>query len=375
MMIRNLFLGACGMLIPMSAARAQSLPESPVPPESEIRRILADRIGGAGLSAGIVIGVIEPKGTRVVAYGSRAQGDKRPLDGNTIFEIGSVTEVFTSLLLTDMVQRGEVALDDPVAKFLPEGVKVPERGGRRITLEDLSTHTSGLPRLPSNLEPANPANPFADYSAERLYQFLSTYKLWRDIGPGFEYSNLGGGLLGHALARRAGMTYGALVKSRITQPLAMNSTRITLSPEMKARLAVGHDVKLAAVPNYDFQVLAGAGALRSSANDLLVFLSANLGYSNSPLTPAMAAMLKVRRPTTIPGTEMALGWVVDAGGIVWRNGSSAGYRSFVGYQPASRAGVVVLSNTFTNTGLNDIGMHLLDARHPLAGPPKAPTDH
>jgi len=162
---RSLLIAACAMFIPMSAARAQSFPESPVPPDSEIRRILVDRIAGAWKGVGIVAGVIEPKGTRVVAYGSLDQGDKRPLNGDTIFEIGSVTEVFTSLLLTDMVLRGEVALADPVAKYLPAGVKVPERGGRRITLEDLSTHTSGLPRLPSNLKPANPANPYADYSA------------------------------------------------------------------------------------------------------------------------------------------------------------------------------------------------------------------
>ena len=370
---RNLLIAACAMFIPMSDARAQSLPESPVPPDSEIRRILVDRIAGAWKGVGIVAGVIEPKGTRVVAYGSLDQGDKRPLNGDTIFEIGSVTEVFTSLLLTDMVRRGEVALTDPVAKYLPQGVKVPERGGRRITLEDLSTHTSGLPRLPSNLKPANPANPYADYSDARLYEFLSTYKMWRDIGSGFEYSNLGGGLLGHALARRAGMSYEALVTSRIAQPLGMRSTGITLSAEMKARLAVGHNASLAAVPNFDYQALAGSGALRSSANDLLLLVAASLGYAKSPLAPAMAAMLKVRRPTTIPGTEMALGWVVASDGIVWRNGSTAGYRSFVGYEPKSRAGVVVLSNTFTNTGLNDIGMHLLDVRIPLATPPKAPA--
>ena len=152
-----------------------------------------------------------------------------------------MTKVFTSLLLADMVQRGEVALADPVAKYLPADVKVPERGGRVITLVDLSTHTSGLPRMPSNFHPKDPANPYADYTAEQLFQFLSSYQLTRDIGSQFEYSNLGGGLLGQALARRAGMDYEALVRSRITAPLGMSSTGITLSPEMKARLAVGHN--------------------------------------------------------------------------------------------------------------------------------------
>jgi len=373
MIMRRLLIGACGMFLQMSHARAQSLPKSPVPSDSEIRGILADRIVRARQGVGMVVGVVEPKGRRVVAYGSLDLGDNRPLDGDTIFEIGSVTKVFTSLLLADMVQRGEVALDDPVAKYLRPGVKVPERGGRRITLEDLATHTSGLPRIPPNMKPANPANPYADYSAERLYEFLSTYKLWHDIGTGFDYSNLGGGLLGHALAQRAGMNYEALVRSRIADPLGMTSTRITLSTKMQARLAVGHNVKLAAVPNWDFQALAGAAALRSTANDLLVFLAGNLGYSKSPLAPAMAAMLKVRRPTLDPDMEMTLGWAVTGDGIAWANGSTAGYRAFVGYHPKSRVGVVVLSNTFTDTGLNDIGMHLLGAHHPPANPPKAPA--
>ena len=139
------------MILFAASAGAQSPPNSPVPPDSEIRKILVERIDTFHQGVGIVVGVIEPQGRRVVAYGSLNQGDPRPLNGDTIFEIGSVTKVFTSLLLSDMVQRGEVALADPVAKYLPADVKVPERGGRVITLVDLSTHTSGLPRLPSNL--------------------------------------------------------------------------------------------------------------------------------------------------------------------------------------------------------------------------------
>ena len=179
---------------------------------------------------GIVVGVIEPQGRRFVSYGSLQKGGTRRPDADTVFEIGSVTKVFTSLLLSDMVQRGQVSLDDPVSKYLPDGVKVPERNGRAITLVDLATHTSGLPRLPGNLHPKDPANPYADYSSEQLYEFLSTYQLPRDVGSKFEYSNLGGGLLGFALARRAGTDYESLVRSRITAPLGMKSTGITLSP-------------------------------------------------------------------------------------------------------------------------------------------------
>jgi CubicO group peptidase (beta-lactamase class C family) len=366
------------MILFIATAGAQSLANSPVSPDSEIRKILVERIDNFHQGVGIVVGVIEPQGRRVVAHGTLEKGDPRPLNGDTIFEIGSVTKVFTSLLLSDMVQRGEVALADPVAKYLPTGVKVPERGGRVITLADLSTHTSGLPRGPSNFHPKNPANPYADYTAEQLYQFLSTYQLTRDIGSQFEYSNLGVALLGLALARRAGTDYEALVRSRITVPLGMNSTGITLSPEMQARLALGHNDKLAVVPNWDHQAFAGAGALRSSANDLLTFLAANLGYVNSPLAPAMAAMLTVRRYIGLGGPVwIGLGWSITKPSndeLVSHNGATGGYRSFIGYDAKTRVGIVVLSNAATEEGVEDIGMHLLDSHFPLL-PFFAPKEH
>src|SRR5580700_6544253 len=161
----------------------------PVPSTHEIREILVRRIDEQKQAVGIVVGVIEPNGRRVVAYGKLANGDPRTLDGDTIFEIGSITKVFTSLLLADMVSRNEVALDDPAAKYLPESVKMPERGGKSITLLDLSTHSSGLPPLPGNFKPKDLLNPYADYSVDDLYQFLSGYTLLRDPGSEFEYSN------------------------------------------------------------------------------------------------------------------------------------------------------------------------------------------
>ncbi len=339
---------------------------SGVPADSEIRRMLVDRVDRYRQSVGIVVGVIEPQGRRIIAYGRLGSGDARPLDGDTVFEIGSITKVFTSLLLADMVQRGEVGLTDPVAKYLPAKVIMPEREGEQITLKDLATHTSALPRMPLNVDPADPANPFADYSVSRLYEFLSTYQLPRNIGSRFEYSNTGGALLGHALAQRAGMEYGALVEARITEPLGMKSTRIQLTPEMTARLAAGHAYGLTPTPNWDLGALVGAGALRSTTNDLLKFLAASLGYNETPLARAMASMLKNRRDTG--QGEIGLGWFVEkrqGAEIVFHGGNTGGYRSFIGYDPNARVGVVVLSNTGTGAGIDDIGMHLLNARSPL----------
>ena len=349
----------------VQGVRAQS---PVVPSDSEIREILAERIDTYRQSVGIVVGVIEPRGRRVIAYGRLDSGDSRPLNGDTVFEIGSITKVFTSLLLADMVQRGEVGLTDPVARYLPPGVKTPERGGEQITLKDLASHTSALPRMPSNVDPADPANPFADYSVERLYEFLSSYQLPRDIGSRFEYSNLGGGLLGHALAQRAGVDYGTLVETRIAEPLGMSSTRIQLTPEMKSRLAVGHAYGLEPTPNWDLGSLVGAGALRSTANDLLAFLAANLGQTKTSLAPAMASMLKGRRD--MGQGEIGLGWFVDKPQgveIVFHEGSTGGYRSFIGYNPKAGVGVVVLSNAGTGAGVGDIGVHLLSPKVPLLG--------
>ncbi|UJP05358.1 MAG: beta-lactamase family protein [Nitrosomonas sp.] len=177
------------------------------PSDPEIRRILSERIEYHKQGTGIVIGIVEPAGRRIVAHGRFGIDDPRFVDGNTIFEIGSVTKVFTALLLADMVQHAEVALTDPIAKYLPEEVVVPQRGDKVITLVDLATHMSGLPRMPDHFAPVNPDNPYADYSVEQLYQFLSNHQLTRDIGTQWEYSNLGYGILGHILARRAGTDY------------------------------------------------------------------------------------------------------------------------------------------------------------------------
>jgi serine-type D-Ala-D-Ala carboxypeptidase/endopeptidase len=336
-----------------------------VPGTDEIREILVKRVDRQKQGVGIVVGVIDPNGRRVVAYGKLANGDPRTLDGDTIFEIGSVTKVFTSLVLADMVNRNEVALDDPAAKYLPESVRMPERSGKSITLLDLSTHSSGLPRLPSNLKPKDPANPYADYTVDDLYQFLSSYTLPRDPGSEVEYSNLGAGLLGHVLSRRGGTDYESLVRSRITQPLSMPDTGITLSSSQKQRMATGHNALLAPIANWDLPTLAGAGALSSSANDMLTFLEAFLGYKESTLAAPMKAMLEVRRPVGKETFEIGLAWGI-LGEIAWHDGGTGGFRSFIGYDPKTRVGVVALSNVFTLGGVDDIAMHLLNPKAPLA---------
>ena len=348
------------------------------PPDSVIRSILVERIDKQHQSVGIVVGLVEPTGRRIVSFGTLAKNDPRPVDGNTIYEIGSITKVFTSLVLADMVRRGEVKLDDPVAKYLPPDVKVPERNGRVITLIDLATHSSGLPRVPDNMRPKTMTNPYVDYTIEQLYAFLAGYTLPRDIGSQFDYSNLGVGLLGHALARRSGVDYETMVRTRVLDPLGMNDTRVTIPSDWRSRFAAGYDAELRPAAYWDLPTLAGAGALRSTANDLMTFLAANLGFTSSPLSLAMADMLRVSRPTSTPGLTIGLAWVTAAPPgqptFISHDGGTGGFRSFIGFDPVRHVGVVVLSNAATQFGVSDIGAHLLNDKVPLV-PPPVKVDH
>ncbi len=322
-------------------------------------------------AVGLVVATIDTHGRNVVSYGRVAKDRDVTPDANTVFEIGSVTKVFTSLLLADMVERGEVRPDTPVADLLPKTVKVPSHNGRQITLLDLSMQSSGLPRLPGNLRPADFTNPYVDYDAAKLYGFLSGFTLTRDPGEKYEYSNLGAGLLGHALSLKAGMSYGELVRKRILEPLGMHDTSIVLSDDQKKRLAQGYNASLAPTKNWDFDALAGCGALRSTANDLLTFLAANMELTDTPLKAALRRMRSVRKPTGIPDLDIAMAWHIFTrfgGEIVWHNGGTYGYHSFIGFDPAAKKGVVMLSNAFIDN--DDLGFHVLDSRYPLTVPPR-----
>ena len=367
-----------------------------LPSDEEIRRLLADQIDVQHKSVGMVIGIVAPDGRRVVSHGSTSRGDGHPVNGDTAFEIASVTKVFTSLLLADMVQRREVALDDPVAAFLPPEVRLPQRKGRQITLVDLATHTSGLPPQPPDLsgldDPAAPT-----YSVDQLYSSLATFQLTRDIGSEWEYGNLDMALLGHVLARRAGTDYENLIRARVTGPLGLSRTS-TIAASLGTNVAVSHDSDLRPVGHLALGALAPAGAMFSSVNDLLTLLGACLGAIPSPLTTALQTMVQTRRPMRPPmlvlvrrywrvmlrmafsrrrrspassrvfsRAEQAMGWYVLGRGdeeIVVHDGAGPSCAASVAYDPKTRAAVVVLSNT--GMMVQDISRHLLWRELPLA---------
>ncbi len=331
-----------------------------IPSDGEIRRLLASRPDLSGV--GIIVGVLEPGGRRVVSHGKVGAGDERPLTGETVFQIGSVTKVFTGLLLADMVVRGEVALDDPASTYLPSGVRMPQRG-RPITLIDLSKHWSALPSMPTNFSLTAAPNPYEAYSEQQLYEFLSGFELPRE--PGTQaYSNLGVALLGRLLARRAGIDYETLLKRRVLDPLGLRSTSITLSAGQAPRLAPGHDRFGHPVETWNLLAMPASGSLRSTANDLLTFLEANL----APESPLHAAMELQRTP------GRALGWgrsTLGGEAVYGHEGGKEGYRSAVLLNPRTKTGIVVLTNTRTAVGPMVLARHLLFTGSPL--PPAMPA--
>lgn len=353
------------MLLAASAAVHADAPAS----DAEIVVMMKTRVDVDHAGTGMVVGIIDARGSHVLAYGTLSEGGA-PVDGDSVYEIGSITKVFTATLLSDMARGGEIDPDAPAARYLP--VKLPAVGERQITLADLSSQLSGIPSIPSNLQPKDDNNPFADYTVPQLYEFVSGFTPARPAGQTYEYSNAGVGLLGHILTLRAKADYETLVRQRITGPLGMNDTAITLTPAMRQHLAVGYGMPGMPAANWDMPVLAGMGALRSSTADMLKFVGANMGLGKPPL-PLYGAMQATHRARHglegKPGQSIALGWhVLEQNGsrIVWHNGGTAGYRTYIGFDETTGRGVVLMSNS--HMGSDDIARRALNGAFPIIVP-------
>ncbi len=300
----------------------------------------------AGAYPSLVIGVVAGDRQEILPLGTVDDRQKRTPNADTVYEIGSVTKTFTALLLADAVERHEVSLEQAVQRLLPD-YTIPKSGDVMITLLDLATQSSGLPRLPDNLLPKSPANPYAGYTTDRLKQFLAGYKLPRVPGASYEYSNLGFGLLGQALATHAGSTYGQLVHTRIAAPLSLNDTAIVPTPRMAERFTAGHDASGKSTSAWDLGALEGAGALRSTAHDLLLYVKALMHPPSGPLSKALAAVTQPRRATDRDQARIGLAWQIETRQghtIIWHDGMTGGYASFAGFTADGERGAVVLTN-------------------------------
>lgn len=312
-------------------------------------------------SAGVAMGVVRNGVPRVFAWGTATPG--------SIFEIGSITKTFTGLVLAQMVAQGKVKLDDPVRELLPPGtVARPE--GAEITLLDLVTQHSGLPRLPDNFSPADPDNPYSDYRPLNLYQFLAGHGVERPADPAFLYSNLGVGLLGQALADRAGTTYAKLVSEEVIVPLQLSDTGVSLSAGQQARFIQGHTTDNRLARAWDLDALAGAGALRSTVADMLTYLEANLhpekraaSGSGAARTLAAALVQSQQLRADAGNMKIAFAWFYNPQTKeYWHSGATGGYSSFAFFNPqGDYAGVVLMNRTVDNRGssLADLlGQHI-----------------
>ncbi len=304
----------------------------------------AEDLTRTGMHASIVIAVIDGKDSAVYGFGTAHPGKPGKPGADTVYQIGSVTKTMTALLLADAVAEGKVKLNDPVATLLP-GYTVPAFDGKQISLLDLATHYSSLPRLPDNFTPANPANPYADYTPAKQRQFLAAYRLPHAPGTHFDYSNIGYAVLGTALAAQAGTSYEALLQSRIAVPLGMRSTSNQPTHGMLARLASGHLLSGEPTPAWDLNVVAPAGGVYSSARDMVAYLQA---YMFKPLRP-YALAIQPQRPLA-PGSETQIGlaWLLEqqqGQAYAWHSGQTGGYTSYAAFTTDGKRGVVVLTNT------------------------------
>jgi CubicO group peptidase (beta-lactamase class C family) len=219
--------------------------------ETEIKTFLRGNFDGK--NCGMVVGLLDDHGSSVFSAGKLDNNTSENVNGDTIFEIGSITKTFTALLLLQMVERGEMKLDDPVANYLPSSVRMPEHSGKVITLLHLAAQDSGLPFNADGLSGDDWLARYDAFTREEMYSFLSRYTLGTDPGARFQYSNVGMSLLGDAISLKAGTNFESLVVDRICRALMMTNTFITPKPEFMKRAAAGHDEKGTRVTDYQLQ--------------------------------------------------------------------------------------------------------------------------
>jgi CubicO group peptidase (beta-lactamase class C family) len=333
--------------------------------ERVLRRDLERSLKSGNLAAdtgvGVSIGIVFNGERRVFAVGAAQP--------TSLFEIGSITKTMTGLMLAQMSAQGQAQPGQALRELLPAGT-VPKPAGEEISLLDLVTHRSGLPRMPDNFAPKDPANPYADYGVTNLYQFLSSHGVQRPAQPEFAYSNLGFGLLGQALANRAGVDYPKLLEQLVLTPLCMRDTAVVLDARLQTRFIQGHSRARTPAHAWDLTALAGAGAVRSTADDMLSYLAAQL-------TPDKTCVSKAASARTLPAAirqshelqaksmqESSIGfaWMFNpASGNYWHNGATGGYSSFALFNPKGNYAAVVLTNLGPGMGgsfADSIGGHL-----------------
>jgi len=340
--------------------------EEPVEPQFDSFEEELDYLVEKYVRMGAAVGIVDQQqDLQEYYYGTLSKTRDTPPDSRSLFEIGSITKTFTATLLAQMVLDGSISLEDELESLLPEGeVKVPDWNGSRITLEQLATHSSGLPKKPQGsgqaFPPAyDPYDPYAAYTTEFVYDYLSSYcTLLFEPGTRYAYSNTGMGLVGHVLGLVDGSSYEEVLRREILDPLGMNETSLFLSEDQIQYLAPGHDENRDSVRNYHAQdVFQGAGFLKSSLHDMLIYLKAQMGLMSTPLRDAMA--LTHQSHFEVGGVtyddregsyELSIGlaWHIDVlpegYTFQWHGGRTNGYMACMTFDAEAKTGVVILCN-------------------------------
>ncbi|MGH9475799.1 MAG: serine hydrolase domain-containing protein [Terriglobales bacterium] len=327
-----------GVPLPLTFTRGPAAKPQPPVPLDKLQPLLDAHLEPLVGSDGLVVGVWQRGAEKMFAYGTAAP--------DSLFEIGSITKPFTALALAQMVEQHQLTLEEPVRQLLPPGSLPAAPPGGPITLMDLATQHSGLPRLPPNLLPgADPTDPYARYGSKQLLAYLAQQGLVRPANAPFLYSNFGFGLLGFVLAQHAGISYAELIQREVTGPLGMRNTFVVVPAAEHGRLLAGHSASGKAVSNWHFEALAGAGALRSTAGDLLTFLAAQMHPPAAGTLPRALALTHTLRADGPPGMQVGLGWLYTPHSkTYWHDGGTGGYSSFALFRPDADFAVVVLYN-------------------------------
>ncbi|MCL2117596.1 MAG: beta-lactamase family protein [Planctomycetaceae bacterium] len=341
------------LLLLTSAAFAQT-PEMP----ARVDELAAEYFGEGKPVVGGVIGIVDGNKRYAKGYGRVSLDSEASPDIDTVYEIASLSKTFTGVLLGEMVARNEISLDEPLDQFVPQGISVPRYDGETVTLRQLSTHSSGLPRLPTDfwqVAAPEPDNPYKFYTSEKIERFLDTYQLTVKPDSRYEYSNLGASVLGYAMEQKTGKTYEQLVQERICQPLGMANTAVELTESMREKLAPPYDEKHQPANNWDLPGFAAGGGLRSSMRDMLAFAQAAAGVLEAfpglaanpdhPLVAGMKAAGSLHYEDTASNRRMGLGWHFNPSGDLTHNGQTGGYHSDIIANPKSRRAIVLLTNT------------------------------
>ena len=312
-------------------------------------------------TAGVCIAVIKDGKVQKYSYGETKLGEKTLPDADqTLFEIGSISKTFTAILLADEVTKGKMQLNDPIDKYLPDSIGKMRFKDAPITLQTLSNHTSGFPGLPANFfqKGDNEEKPYQNYDEKRMFSYLKNFKPYREVGVNYEYSNFAVGLLGTILARQNQTSYEQLIVDKICQPLQMKNTKISLQSTDNQHFAQGYDENGKVTSAWDMNTLAGAGGIRSTVNDLVKYVMANMTAAPKELQEA----INLTHKTTFNKDKnvIGLGWVLPSktnSNLYFHNGGTGGFRSFAGFDKERQIGIVILSNA--TESVDGIGFGLL----------------